>query len=369
MILSSLDIKHIRLYTKKHFDFSSHTTIIAGPNAAGKTNILESIFFLATGKSFRSEKDSEVIQFGEEVGRIKGSITMRNETMNNEEVELELVLTPGMVMGVKTPIKKHLVNGVPRRSVDFAGNLKAVLFWPQDMELVTDSPSIRRRYMDFVLMQVDREYRRSVLTYEKAMRQRNKLLEMIRDQGASRSQLAYWDVVLINTGGYIEKKRTEYIEYVNKYRIQNGEDGFPEYSIFYDKSVISRERLLQYKDAEVGSATTLVGPHRDDIEFRISKDEHGTSNIEIRDLSKYGSRGEQRLAILWLKLAELSFIEEVSGQKPVLLLDDIFSELDAQHRSVIFDIIGKQQSILTTTDLAWVDQEKLHNAQIIELGE
>lgn len=357
MIIKSLNLVDFRLYSKKSFSFSSPLSIIVGVNACGKTNILEAIFCLATGKSFRADKDTEMIKFGKEVGRVKGIIKqLGNDTDQGEDEkkELEIMLTRGEVMGMKAPIKKYTVNGVAKRMVDFAGQLRVSLFWPEDLEMVTGAPGRRRKYLDFVLLQVDREYRRSLQSFEKGIRQRNRILETIRDQGVSRNQLMFWDQLIIKTGKYITAKREEYIHFLNNFQ-------FPitNYQLFYDASVISEDRLEQYKQEEVAAGVTLVGPHRDDIKFRI--------NEELRDLSHFGSRGEQRLGVLWLKLGELRYIEEITGEKPVLLLDDIFSEFDHEHRDIVFEVITKQQSIMTTADPHFINKKKLKDYQIIEL--
>ncbi|MCJ7740283.1 DNA replication and repair protein RecF, partial [Candidatus Microgenomates bacterium] len=314
------------------------------------------------------------IAFGREMGRVGGEI----KQLNNERIKLDILITAGEVSGIKTPFKKFSVNGVAKRMLDFAGILKVVLFWPEDLELVTDSPSRRRKYLDFVLLQTDREYRRCLLSYEKGLRQRNRLLEAIRDEGAHRHQLIFWDQLLIKNGEYITKKREEYIDFVNN--TQNSNDKIQnsnqiqnsKYQLVYDKSIISRVRLDQYKEEEVAAGVTLVGPHRDDFQFQIQNSNDKSSsksqiqNDNIRNLSHFGSRGEQRLAILWLKLGELSYIQQVTLEKPVLLLDDILSELDHEHRKIIFEIIGNQQTIMTTTDEHFIDKS-LKEFKIIEL--
>ncbi len=346
MILTSLRLQNFRSYQKKTFEFSPYTTLIVGPNTAGKTNILEAIMVLATGKSFRADVDREMIQWDQEMSNVRCQ-------MSNGE--LKIILTQGELLGQKVPLKKYLVNGVSRRSIDFVGNLRAVLFWPEHLELVTDSPSLRRRYLDSVLVQVDREYRRNLLSYERGIRQRNSLLERIKEGFAHRSQLLFWDQLLIKSGGYITDKRAAYIEFVNNN--YNDYKVYKNYTIQYDKSVISESRLDQYKDEEVAAKATLVGPHRDDFSFYI----------QDKDLSKFGSRGEQRLAVLWLKLAELAFIQQEAGERPVLLLDDIFSELDHEHRHLVFDLIGKQQTIMTSADEESVGMLKNESHAIIHL--
>jgi DNA replication and repair protein RecF len=317
MTLSDLTLTHFRSYTKHSFTFSPTTTLIVGPNTAGKTNILEALMLLSTGKSFRADSDREMIQWRAEFARVKGAVG---------DTTSEVLLTS---------TKKYLVNGIPRRQIDFVGNLRAVLFWPEHLELITDSPSLRRKYLDGVLVQVDREYRRNLLSYERGLRQRNRLLDLINEGKAHHHQLQFWDQLLIKAGGYLTDKREEFIDFINQCPMPNAQC-----QIKYDKSVISESRLQQYKDEEVAAKATLVGPHRDD--FLVTKKD--------LDLSKYGSRGEQRLAILWLKLAELAYIEQKTGERPLLLLDDIFSELDKKNRLFVMDTIGKQQTIITSTE-------------------
>jgi len=248
----------------------------------------------------------------------------------------------------KVPRKRLLANGLAKRLIDFAGNFKVVLFGPQDLELVIESPGRRRNFLDTVLSQVDREYRRALLSYEKGLRQRNRLLFRIREEGMPRSQLLFWDKLLVKNGDYISQKREEFIDFINTTSPMNEQH----FSLNYDKSAISEARLEQYAREEVAAATTLVGPHRDDFSFRLKK------NKQARDLSRYGSRGEQRMGILWLKIAELAYIEEKSEEKPTLLLDDIFSELDHEHRKVVKDTVGGQQTIITTADPHFVEDLK-----------
>lgn len=335
MLLEHLTLQQFRSYSKKTFTFSPDSTLLIGPNGMGKTNMLEAIFLLASGKSFRADRDSDMMRWEESFCRIKAQ--------TEDETTLEILIAP---------TKRYLINGVPRRQIDFVGHLRAVLFWPEHLELVTDSPGLRRKYLDSVLVQADREYRRSLSSYERGLRQRNRLLDLINEGKASRSQLLFWNQLLIAAGAYVTEKRTEYIGFINTYQVSN-----MEYRIEYDKSVISEARLEQYKDEEVAAKATLVGPHRDDMEFLF----------QGKSLSAYGSRGEQRLAILWLKLAELNFIEKVTQTKPLLLLDDIFSELDEEHRALITGIVGLQQTIITSADPDTIPKDIQKNASVIAL--
>ena len=355
MNINRLVLQNFRSFGKKEFTFDEKTTIIVGPNTAGKTNILEAISLLSTGKSFRANVEAEMIRSNEDIARVKAKVESREE-----EEELEIVVTRGELNGEKIPRKKLLINGTPKRFYDFVGSLKTVLFGPWDVDLVTGSPSARRRFLDSVCSQVDREYRRSLLSYEKGVRQRNRLLQRIREGEAKRSQLMFWDQLLIKNGEYLTLVRGEFIDFVNMTPALDSE----ELSLEYDRSVISPARIKEYEIEEVAAGATLVGPHRDDFGFRAQSAEHRTQ--EKRDLAIYGSRGEQRMIVLWLKLAELAFIDGKSGSRPVLLLDDVFSELDHKHREEIMKTIGRQQTIITTADPHTIE-EWIDKAQIMEL--
>lgn len=316
--VSKLELINFRSYKKRAFELG-RSTLIKGENGAGKSNLMEAIYLLATGKSFRADRDEEMIRYGDKFFRIMGQIGQMGQLS-----EIGVVMTEG---------RKHFeVNGVAKRMIDFAGRLTAVLFGPQDLELVTGSPGGRRRYLDFVIGQKDREYRRSLISYEKGLRQRNKLLDMIRDGLAQRHQLYFWDRLLIKDGNYLTDKRGEYL--------QGLEDSV--HNAIYDKSVISELRLKQYEREEVAAGTTLVGPHRDNFQVKIGD----------RDVSKYGSRGEQRMAVLWLKMGEIKFLT-ADNLPPILLLDDIFSELDEKHRKEVEkmaeDLLEKGGQVIMTT--------------------
>lgn len=336
MILK-LTLSNFRNFSKKELVFSQEINVINAENATGKTNILEAIVFLSLGKSFKARVEAECIKYEEKIARVSTE-------------SLEVILTKDES---GWPKKRLLVNGVPRRLIDFTGNIKTVLFAPQDLELITDGPHLRRNFLDTVLSLTDREYRRSIGSYEKGVRQRNRLLMQIRDNGVPRSGLIFWNQLLIKNGDYISTKRRELIEFINSKNKCN---------LVYDASSISESRLEQYKDAEIASCTTLVGPHRDDILFLQ----------EGRDLASFGSRGQQRMQILYLKLAEMAFIEEITkgsaagAEKPILLLDDIFSELDHNHRETVMQTFNDHQVIITSADEHNLPKT-LKNVNIIKL--
>ncbi len=344
-MITKLALQNFRNFTEKNFSFSNQTVIV-GSNGSGKTNILESLFLLSTGKSLRAYKQEEMILFGTDIARVKGKIKSQTEV-----VVLECMLTKGVLeqngMVEKIPKKKMLVDGVSRRMVDFASHFTTVTFIPQDMDLVVASPSKRRDFLDTVLTQTDREYHRSLLSYEKGLRSRNKLLQNIREFGGNRNALYFWDKLILKNGDYISKKREEFIEFMNTHKTL----GSNEYQVIYDRSVISEERLKQYEREEIMAGTTLVGPHRDDLVFLLLNEK---AFSEGKNLAHYGSRGEQRMGVLWAKVTEIFYIEQNSGERPTLLLDDIFSELDDAHREIVKEVITKQQTIMTTADEHYV---------------
>lgn len=351
MFLKHLSLQNFRSYKKQEFNFSKETTLIIGPNTAGKSNLIEAIYFLASGRSFRIDKDEQLIEFDKEVARIKSKVV---------DKDLEVVIAKGGVGGNLRPFKKYLINGVSKRKSDFVGNFFAVLFAPNDLEIIIGSPSKRRDFLDNILIQTDRDYRLASGFYEKGLRIRNALLHKAKEMGIRQDkEFAYWDNLLIVQGQKITKIREGFIKYLN-----DSKKDILDFKIFYDKSIISKERLAQYKDAEVGSGVTLVGPHRDDIELRIM-------NHELRadlDLKSFGSRGQQRLAILQLKILELNYIELKTQAKPTLLLDDIFSELDEGHIKHILKLIPQQQVIITTTHEEFIPKKLLGKVEIIKLS-
>lgn len=353
MKLQSLVLQHFRSYTHKKFDFAADTTIIIGPNTAGKTNLAEAMHILATGKSFKGATDVNLIQFGREIGRVKGLV--KNDDGNST---LEVIfLAPAYNNGRFG--KKYLVNDIAKSRTHFLGFLPLVLFRPEELDIIIDGPSVRRDFLNEVLEQVDREYAVSLVSYERAIRQRNALLQRAKEEGVRQErQFAYWDDLVITHGQVISQKREEFLIWLNEQ-----EKDVVGFHIIYDHSKISRERLDQYKDAEIGAGVTLVGPHRDDFFITIQQDD-GKS----RDVKQFGSRGQQRLVVLQLKLLQIQYITQQLGKKPLLVLDDIFSELDSGHIRLVLDKIAGQQAIITTTHKEFIPEDKLASYSVIELG-
>lgn len=353
MPLLSLKLKNLRNHKNVSFSFPL-TTVIIGRNTVGKTSILEAIQFLSHGKSFKAEKDVDVISDGFEFARIEAKVTDPDGTTN-----LAIIMADQkMPSGLTRFTKKFLVNNVARRAVDFTSHFPSVLFTPEDLEIITDSPSLRRNYINSILTQTDKRYRVSLGIYEKAIRHRNRMLYLHREGKKifGPQEFEYWDNILIQNGNYLTEEREQLVNYINEAE----KEVFP-FEIFYDSSVISTERLLKYHDAERSSATTLVGPQRDDFFFRF----RGTEKA----ISEFGSRGEQRLTIFQMKILETFYVKEKTGVIPTLLLDDIFSELDNTNIQRVLELLPHQQTILTTTHKEFVPEKilKREDVEIIEL--
>lgn len=331
MRLERITLENFRSYTKQKFNFGERTVIVA-PNGAGKTNLLEAIYLLSTGESERAGETAEMIGWGAEIASVTGVVNLGDEHYS----ELAVVLTRGSYMGKVTPKRRYLVDGVARTKTKFVGQMPATMFRPEDMRLIEGSPPRRRRFLDEALTQAHPEYGRALSVYEASLRRRNRLLDAIREGTARREQLAYWDQSVIKNGNIVTDFRRAFLDSLSRVKTS-----FGEFTLVYDASTISAERLAQYAPAEVAVGYTLVGPHKDD--FRIKGEAE-------KDLMTYGSRGEQRLGVLFLKLASMEYVEAKLGVKSLLLLDDIFSELDATHRQEVVAMMEGRQTIVTSAE-------------------
>ena len=316
---------------------------------------------LSSGDSFRAGKIEEMVEFDAELARVTGVAEVDDLDTESEEIKLEMILTRGEVQGRRTHLRHFQVNNVKKRKKDFVGQLLSVVFRPEDMRLIEGSKSRRRGYMNNVLSLLDWGYARSLKTYEEALKKRNKLLFKIREGEMTRSVLTYWNKQIVEHGEYLQKKRTEFLQYFSKVE-------FPvDFSVKYMPSEISWERLKQYQRQEMMAGRTLVGPHKDDLIVNLSdlNSESDHTNVAI-----YGSRGQQRLAVLWLKVCELEFLQDKTKQAPVLLLDDILSELDKTSRGYVMELIGKDQVIITTTEKRVVEEIEnvADQVQVIEFS-
>lgn len=353
-VIRSLSLQFFRLFDKQSIRFSSKVTLFFGKNGSGKTSVIEAIELLSTAQSFRAGKVDEMIKLANELGRIEA------EVVNDEEkVQLEILLTRGEVQGKRTQKQLYSVNGVRRRKRQFIGNFFSISFRPEDMRLIEGSPARRRQLVDTVLTQVDNIYSRSLATYLEALKKINKLLPQVREREMPASVLKFWQLQLLKHGQIIQKKRQSFFEF---YRLVD----FPfAFQVHYLPSVMNEERLEQYALKAIAAGHMLIGPHKDDYELEFKL---GAQANKWQSVHAYGSRGQQRLAVLWLKLGALQFIESELEQKPVLLLDDIFSELDEVSKEHVLSVIKNQQTIISSADLSIVDELKAAAGKITVIG-
>jgi DNA replication and repair protein RecF len=342
MHVGNLRLLSFRSYKKKNFEFSNGINVVWGENAAGKTNLLEAIYLLSLGESFRARRIDEMVRFDDEWGRVSGVVVD-----DGEEKNMEIVINRGEVNGKRVAKRKYIIDEASKRKKDYVGNLPVVLFRPEDLETLSGSPDKRRGLLDQVLFQVDTEYVRSHGVYTQALKRRNKILNRIKDGVATKHSLAFWDGLLVKHGQVLTEKRSGLMGFMN--HLWDRSELFKGLSLEYDKSVISEKRLEQYKSEEVAAGYTLVGPHKDDfvVRMRMNAD---SDEVRERDLGKYGSRGEQRMAVLALKMGEIYYLEEHLAEKPILLLDDIFSELDEGHEKEVLRVMEGRQVVVTTAD-------------------
>jgi DNA replication and repair protein RecF len=400
MYLSRLHLEHFRNYRELDLCFSAPVTLVQGRNGQGKTNLLEAVYYLATSKSRHARTEREAVDRAAAAepipyARIRGEVVRRGESTT-----LEILFT---LRGDGLNYTKQIrVNGAPKRSMDLIGHLRAVLFLPEDLTLIAGSPSERRRYVDIALCQIDRSYCQTLSRYQKVVTQRNSLLKQLqeREQADSHSaaaQLSFWDDQLIELGTQVLARRHTYLAqlapiarriqaelsqeqeqlallYLPSFnsglysdadyqRLREGEEiGAVEIvGLEVEAATIGRrfrERLESRRGVELKAGSSLYGPHRDELVFLVNG----------WNLRTYGSRGQQRTGALALKLAELQAMAEATGEKPVLLLDDVMSELDAQRRAALLKALADvRQGIVTTTNWAQFSREFQQEAQLLQI--
>ena len=353
-MLRRLQLTDLRAYSTLDASFGGGPQLVWGPNAAGKTSLLEAMVVLARGGSHRTTTDAELVRWGADVARIEGHA-------GEDAVEVALV-RPGSIAAASGARKRIRVNGVARRAAALSERLRVVLFAPEDMLLVVGSPSLRRAVLDQLASSLFPFYATELATYGRALQQRNGLLRAIRDETASREELRYWDRPFLDAGGAVVTMRRELLARVaSPLAAAHGEIAPEEASagalgLEYvtnapagpdetPRDALGR-RLAETAEKELWNGTTLVGPHRDDLAFTMAG----------RDLSAFASRGQQRTAILALKLAELDLVTAGDGRPPLLLLDDVFSELDPARRAHLVRRIAElPQAFVTTTALEDLD--------------
>jgi len=337
MNISKLKLKNYRNHKELDMEFGTDSVLILGPNGSGKTNVLEAIHLLATTKSLRAHYDREMISHDE-----NSAVLETNIDINGDKKDLEMIITKSE-KSENMSSKRVKIDKVKKSLNNFAGTFNSVLFTPHDIEIFTQSPSIRRKYMDLLFFQIDKEYKRAHSEYIRAVRQRNKVLEKIRDLGVGKDEIDYWTDKILAKGSLLQAKRRVFFTYLQEQIGAHAEKLNTEpvvYEIEYDANEINEERLEKYKDAEIASARTLVGPHRDDFAVKYNG----------FDVGRFGSRGQKRATMLAVKLCEIDFINKHLDRRPVLLLDDIFSELDEDHKESVLNVVDMQQTIVTSAE-------------------
>ena len=336
MIIKYLELSDYRNYDDLHIDLSPKTNILFGDNAQGKTNIIESVYMMGTTKSHRGNKDSEIIAFNKDYGVIRALFEK-----GGVEYKIGIQIR-------KDKRKAISVNGSPiKKAADLLGIVNVVLFSPEDLSIIKSGPEKRRRFIDMTLCQVDKEYLFALTSYNKIVNQRNKLLKDYDRRMDISDTLDIWDEQLINYGVRIIKKREAFIASMNEimnpiHKSISGKDD--EIEIIYDKDSDEEEygkRLKEKREKDIRYKSTSAGPHRDDVSFRIK-------GIDVR---KYGSQGQQRTVALSLKLSEIEIIKRAVGDTPILLLDDVLSELDMKRQAFLLETLGDTQTIITCTGL------------------
>ena len=337
MVIKSLKLKNYRNYNLLDLNFDPNTNILYGDNAQGKTNILEALYLTGTTKSHRGTKDRDIIQFGYDESHIETIVEKRGIC-----VQVDMQLRKNSPKGIaidKVPIRK---------AGELFGIVHFVFFSPEDLNIIKEGPAGRRRFIDLELSQLDKIYLSNLSNYNRIINQRNSLLKDIYGQKNLLDTLDIWDMQLAAYGTKILERRREFIKQVNEiisdihYKLTGRKEKI---SISYEASsgnVSLEEALKRYRDRDIRMKSTTVGPHRDDICFTTD------SRLDVR---KFGSQGQQRTAALSLKLSEIELVKKVIRDTPVLLLDDVLSELDKHRQNYLLDSIHDIQTIITCTGL------------------
>lgn len=334
MYVESIELENYRNYRNVKVEFGRNTNILYGNNAQGKTNILESIYMAATTKSHRGSKDRDIIRIGEDESHIRLFV---NKQDISHRIDMHLR---------KSKNKGVAIDGIPiRRAIELYGLLNVIFFSPEDLTIIKNGPAERRRFMDLELCQISRLYYQNLSSYNKILNQRNNLLKQIYYNKNLMDTLDVWNTQLVDSGVRIIKERRNFIEMMNEIigdihsRLTSGREKL---EIIYECNVDedSFEKALQEKlETDLRYSSTQSGPHRDDISFLIN-------GIDAR---KYGSQGQQRTVALSLKMAEIKLVKKIINDNPILLLDDVMSELDTSRRDALIEEIKNIQTIITCT--------------------
>ena len=336
MIIQSIELNNFRNYEKLSLFLDPGTNIFYGDNAQGKTNILEAAYLSGTTKSHKGSKDKELIRFGEKESHIR-TIVQKNEKEYQIDMHLRQNRSKGIAVN-KIPIKK---------ASELFGILNIVFFSPEDLNLIKNGPAERRRFLDSELCQLDKIYLSDLTTYNKILNQRNKLLKDMVYRPDLKDTLPVWDMQLVETGRKIIRRRKQFVDELNEivhdihYRISGEKEDL---LLQYEPSIediFFEDELSRVKERDIRQCMTSVGPHRDDLLFSIGE-------VDIR---KFGSQGQQRTSALSLKLSEIELVKRSIHDTPVLLLDDVLSELDSNRQNYLLNSIHDTQTLITCTGL------------------
>lgn len=336
MILKSLELVNYRNYEKVHIFPDPGINILYGDNAQGKTNILESIYLCGTTKSHRGSKDKEIIKFGNNESHVRCFFDK-----NGTEYQIDIHLRGDKSKGIA-------INGMKlKRAAELLGIVNIILFSPEDLSIIKNGPSDRRRFVDSELCQLDKIYLYNLSNYNKIVNQRNNLLKDIYMHPELRETLEIWDNQLVNIGRKIIERRASFVDQLNEIIVNihsNLTGGKEHLQIKYDPNIGIEEfenKLIHNREKDIKYKITSVGPHRDDFIFYIND----------FDVKKYGSQGQQRTAALSLKLSEITLVKQITGNTPILLLDDVLSELDSNRQNYLINSIEDIQTLITCTGL------------------
>lgn len=336
MFIESIELQDYRNYQELHMELDEGTNILYGDNAQGKTNILESIYVCCTSKSHRGVRDRDLIRFGQEEAHLR--IQVRK---GNVPYRIDMHLKKNKPKGIA-------INGIPiRRASELFGIANVVFFSPEDLNLIKNGPSERRRFIDLELCQLNKLYVHSLVQYNRVLAQRNRLLKDLSFHPEYEETMDVWDIQLVNYGKQIIEFRSQFILQLKDliqeiHRSLSG--GKEELLIHYEPHTEAEdfeEALKRGRKQDIKQKTTLCGPHRDDVSFIVN-------GVDIR---RYGSQGQQRTAALSLKLSELQLVKLLIRDDPILLLDDVLSELDSSRQKQLLSAINGIQTVITCTGL------------------
>ena len=336
MIIKSIELADYRNYDSLVLEFDKGTNILYGDNAKEKTNILEAIYLAATTKSHKGSKDKEIINFEKEEAHIRTYLEKEGV-----ETRVDMHLRKSGSKGIAIDGQKL------KKAAELLGLCNVVFFSPEDLAIIKNGPAERRRFVDMELCQLDSFYIYNLNHYNKIVNQRNKLLKDMYMNPSLRETLNIWDMQLVSFGSKIIERRKLFVDQLNEiiYGIhKNLSGGKEELKIIYEPDVEIddyEKRLFGSQDRDIKSKMTTVGPHRDDFSFVVG-------DIDIR---KFGSQGQQRTAALSLKLSEIELVKKIAKDTPILLLDDVLSELDSNRQNYLLNSIGDIQTIITCTGL------------------